>query len=87
MSEMHFRQPRFRYWACGPSTKNKERVHKFTNIFYQNEQDKACFQHDLAYGGFKYLNGRTAADKVLHDKALNITKNLKYDGCPCFSGL
>ena len=23
---------------------------------------------------------RTAADKVLHDKTFNITKNLKYDG-------
>ena len=29
---------------------------------------------------FKYLNRRTAADKVLHDKAFNIAKNPKYDG-------
>ena len=31
----------------------------------------------MAYGDFKDLNRRTAADKVLHDKALNIAKNLE----------
>ena len=34
----------------------------------------------MAYGGFKDLNRRTAADKVLRDKAFNIAKNPKYDG-------
>ena len=34
----------------------------------------------MAYGDFKDLNRRTAADKVLRDKAFNITKNPKYDG-------
>ena len=33
----------------------------------------------MAYGDFKDLNKRTAADKVLRDKASNIAKNLKYD--------
>ena len=33
----------------------------------------------MAYGDFKDLNRRTAADKVLHDKAFNIVKNPKYD--------
>ena len=28
----------------------------------------------MVYGGFKGLNRRTAADKVLHDKAFNIAK-------------
>ena len=28
-SEIHLRQPRFTYSACGPFTKNKERIHKF----------------------------------------------------------
>ena len=32
----------------------------------------------MAYGGFKDLIRRTAADKVLRDK--NIAKNPKYDG-------
>ena len=45
---------------------------------YQNELDKACFQHDLAYGDFKDLNRRTAADK-----SFNIPKNSKYDGYQC----
>ena len=34
----------------------------------------------MVYGDFKDLNRRTAADKVLHDKALDIAKNPKYDG-------
>ena len=29
MPEMHLRQPQFVYSACGPFTKNKERVQKF----------------------------------------------------------
>ena len=34
----------------------------------------------MPYGDFKDLNRRTAADKVLRDKAFNIAKNAKYDG-------
>ena len=29
MPEMHLRQPQFVYSACGPFTKNKERIQKF----------------------------------------------------------
>ena len=29
MPEMHLRQPGFTYSACGPFTKNKERLNKF----------------------------------------------------------
>ena len=34
----------------------------------------------MADGDFKDLNKRTAADKVLPDKAFDIPKNPKYDG-------
>ena len=56
--EMHLRQPGFTYSACGPFTKNKERIEKFmqtgnTDFIYKNELDKACFQHDMAYGKTK----------------------------------
>ena len=30
MPEMHLKQPGFTYSACGPFTKNKERIEKFT---------------------------------------------------------
>ena len=33
----------------------------------------------MAYGDFKELNRRTAADEVLCDKAFNTAKSLKYD--------
>ena len=29
MSEMHLKQPGFTFSACGPFTKNKERIRKF----------------------------------------------------------
>ena len=82
---MHLRQPAFTYSACGLLTKNKERIKKIketgdSRYIYQNELDKVCFQHDMAYGDFKELNRRTTADKVLPDKAFDIGKNPKYDG-------
>ena len=85
MPEMHLRQPQFVYSACGPFTKNKERIQKFketgdTSYIYENELDKACFQHDMAYVDFKDLPKRTAADKVLKDEAFKIASDQKYDG-------
>ena len=85
MPEMHLKKPVFTYSACGPFTKNKERNQKFeetadTNSIYKNEVNKACFQHDIAYGDSKDSARRAASDKVLRDKAFNIAKNPKYDG-------
>ena len=39
---------------------------------YQNEPDKVCFQYDMAYGDFKDLPRRIAADKVLRVKHLRV---------------
>ena len=80
MPEMHLRQLQFVYSACGPFTKNKEIIQKFketgdTSCIYKNELDKACFQHDMAYGDFKDLAKRTAADKVLRDKAFKVASD------------
>ena len=47
---------------------------------YQNELDKACFQHDMVHGNFKDLTKRTVSFKTLRGKAFNIAKNSKYDG-------
>ena len=57
MLEMHLKEPGFPYKACGPFTKNKERIQTFketgdTSYIYKNELDKACFQHDMAYEDF-----------------------------------
>ena len=85
MPEMHLRQPGFTYRTCGPFTKNKDRIKKFketedSRYIYQNELDKACFQHEMAYGDFKDLNRRTFADKILCDYAFNMATNPKCDG-------
>ena len=76
---MHLKQPVFTYSARGLFTKNKERIQKFketgdTSYIYKNELDKACFQHDMTYGGFKDLKRIKFFHKVLRDKAF---KNLK----------
>ena len=80
--EMYLRQPGFTYSACRSFTKNKERIQKIketgdSRYSYQNELDKACFQHDMAYGDFKDLTRRTVSDKILHNKAVNVAKNPK----------
>ena len=70
MPEMHLKKPGFTYSTCEPFTKNKKRIQKFketgdTSYIYKNELDKACFQDDMAYGDFKDLQERAAADKVV----------------------
>ena len=79
--EMHLKQSEFTYSACGPFTETKERILKFKetgdrNYIYKNELDKACFQHNMAYGDLKDLARRTTSDKVLKDKAFNNAKIL-----------
>ena len=78
----------FTYSACGPFTKNKERIQKFketgdSRYIYQNELDKACFQYRMAYGDFKDVTRRAASNKILRDKVSIIAKNPKYDGYQC----
>ena len=84
MPEMHLKQPGFTYSACGPFTKNKERIEKFmktgnTDFIYKNKLDKASFQNDMVYGKSKDLMKRTQSEKVLRDKALKIASDPKYD--------
>ena len=50
-----------------------------TNYIYKNELDKACFAHDAACSDSKDLKKRTAADKILRNRAFNIAKDPKYD--------
>ena len=57
----------------------KQRIQKFkeegdSRYIYKNESDKSCFQHDMAYGDFKYLAKRTALDNVLKIKHLILLK-------------
>ena len=64
MPEMHLKQPQSTYSDWGPFTKSKERIQKLnktggSRYICRNELDKACFQHDMAYGDFKDLAKRT----------------------------
>ena len=50
--EMFLKQLGFTYTACGPLTRNKERIEKLkepgdSRYIYKNEIDEASFQHDM----------------------------------------
>ena len=84
MLEMHLRQPGITSSACGPFSKNKEKIQKFKETrdlrqIYKNNLDKADFQQDMAHGDFKDLLRRTIWYKVLRDKLFNFAKKTKYD--------
>ena len=82
--EMYLRQPGFTYGDCGPFTKiEKFKETRDSRYIYQNELDKSCFQHEMAYWDFKNLTRWTGSDKILHDKAFNTAKNGKCDGYQC----
>ena len=85
MPEMHLKQAGFTYSACNPFMRNKEGIQKFmqtgdTCYIYQNDLDKAYFQHDMAYGSHKDLVKRTKSDKVLRDKPFKIVSDPEYNG-------
>ena len=79
---MHLKQPGFTFSPCDQFTKNKERIEKFiqteenTDFIYEKDLDKACIQHDIAYGKSKDLASRTKSDLF---KAFEIANNPKYD--------
>ena len=84
MPQMHLRQLGFTYSAFGPFIKNKDRIEKFIqtgnkNFVYKNDLDKACFQHDIAYGKYKDLTERIQSDKFLRDEAFEIANNSKHN--------
>ena len=63
--------------------KNKKKIiAKFmqtgnTDFCYKNKLDKACFQHDMAYGKSKDLAKTAQSNKTLRDKASKIASNSK----------
>ena len=85
MLKLHLKQLGFTCSACAPFTRNKERIENFmqtgnTDFTYKNELDKACFQHEVAYGKLKDLTRRTQSENFLRDEAFKITSDLECDG-------
>ena len=52
MPEMHLRQPGFTYSACGPFTKNRERIQKFK----ERGDSRYIYQKDfsISYGLWRF---------------------------------
>ena len=85
MPEMHLRQPRFVYSACGPFTRHKERITEFKRtgdmrLLYRNELDKACFKHGAPYAKYKDVENRLISDQKLRNSAYDTASNPVYDG-------
>ena len=71
---------------CRPFTKHREKIQKFRetgNLKYlhRNKLDKDCFAHDAAYSDSKDLVKRTVSGTMLKDRAYEITRNCRYNGC------
>ena len=66
-------------WAIYKKQRKNTKIKETVDLqyIYQNELDKFCLQHDMAYGD---LTTETAYDKILRDRAFNIAKTPKYDG-------
>ena len=82
---MHLKQSGFTYKACGLFTRHCERIQKFKETcnlkhLYKNELDKACFAQ-VAYSDSEDLAKRTISDKILKDRAYEISRNRNYDEC------
>ena len=83
MLETHLRDLKVgTYSACVPFTRHKDIINSFKQVIQTiyTKIDKACFAHDAAYSDFKDIKNRTAADKILRDKACKITKDPKHCG-------
>ena len=75
MPEIYLKQPRFTYSACGPFTKDKERIQKFketgnTNCIYKNELDTIVF----FYNSFlkKSLKDNDIEMYLIHNKGNSV---------------
>ena len=67
------------------STKHRKRIKKFTETgnlkhLYRNKLDKVCFAHGAAYSESKDLAKRTISDKILKNRADEISTNRGYNG-------
>ena len=78
--ELHLWQSRFTYSTCRKFPKYRERIQTFKLVIYRNELHKAWFAHDAVYAGSKNLAKRIVSDKVLKDRAYEISLYHKYGG-------
>ena len=84
MPELHLRQPEFTDSTCEPFTKHRERIKKFRETgnlkhLYINKLDKVCFAHDAVYSESNNLYKRIILDKILKNRAYEITRNCGYN--------
>ena len=80
MPEFHLKQLAFTYSACGPFTKNRERIQEFIETGNLKHLYRNPHAHDAVYSDSKYLAKITISDMILKDRADEIAKNCEYKG-------
>ena len=84
MSELHLSQQAIAYSSCGPLAKHLERIQKFKNTgdlysVFKNQLDKVIFVYNAAYADTKDSDKIVVLDKILKNRAYEITSNLHYE--------
>ena len=84
MPKLHLRKSGFINSVCGLFSKPYERIQIFRKTgnlkhIYKNELHKVCFVHDAANPDIENLARRIVSDKILKDRAYEITMTPKYD--------
>ena len=64
------------YAACGQKNRGTGNL----KHLYRNKLDISCFANDAAHADSKDLAKRIISNKILKDKAYEITRNCGYDG-------
>ena len=86
MTELHSKQPGFIYSACRSFTKHCETIRKCREAgnlkdIYRNELERTCFSYVAAYFDNQDFTKRTILDKILKDRANEITRNVYRYSC------
>ena len=79
MPKMHLRWSEFSYSTFGPFTKNKGRRQKFKETGYSLYICQNKLGKDFLTWFFKDMPRRTVSDKVLTEKAINVTKSPRFE--------
>ena len=78
VSEMLLKQPGFTYSACGPFTKNKERIQKFketgdTSYVHKTKYDG--YQRGLASMVYRFFDKKSAGSGIVYNNNINNNNN------------
>ena len=72
MPEMHLRQPGFTYSACGPFTKNKDKILRDKALKIATDQKYDGYQRGIASMVFKFFDKKSSGSGANNDIKQNV---------------